>query len=190
MNLYHNGRVPPTPMYKLNTRQTLVLGRCDVFSWRTVNKFKKPAILHLNIQSLTASKISVLHHLALQFQALVILLSGNPFHLGREFSYSELLPSWVFLTQEARPGYLSPWVTEMVLLQPISFYIEYWVDLHWCWWLRDSQCLQIPSDKNASVRASSTSAPLSLFWWLYCQHWKEMQNSLIRNGSEHRLFTL
>ena len=41
---------------------------------RTVNKFQRPSILQLNIEGLTASKMSVLHRLALQCEALVILL--------------------------------------------------------------------------------------------------------------------
>ena len=39
----------------------------------TVNKFRRPAVLQLNIESLTASKINVLHHLTVQYEALVIL---------------------------------------------------------------------------------------------------------------------
>ena len=39
-----------------------------------VNKFRRPAVLQLNIEGLTASKMNVLHHLAVQYEALVILL--------------------------------------------------------------------------------------------------------------------
>ena len=38
------------------------------------NKFRRPTILQLNIEGLIASKINVLHYLALQSEALVILL--------------------------------------------------------------------------------------------------------------------
>ena len=38
------------------------------------NKFRRSIIFQLNIEGLTASKMSVLHHLAIQFEALVILL--------------------------------------------------------------------------------------------------------------------
>ena len=48
-------------------------GRDDA-SKRIVNKFQRPAILQLNIEDLTASKISVLLHLASQREALIILL--------------------------------------------------------------------------------------------------------------------
>ena len=53
--------------------QTPFSGRCDA-SIRIVNKFRRPAILQLNIEGLTASKISVLYHLAAQREALVILV--------------------------------------------------------------------------------------------------------------------
>ena len=43
-------------------------------SKRIVNKFRRPAILQLNIEGLTASKMSVLCHLAAQREALEILL--------------------------------------------------------------------------------------------------------------------
>ena len=44
------------------------------FSGHIANKFRRPTILQLNIEGLTASKINVLHHLAMQSEALVILL--------------------------------------------------------------------------------------------------------------------
>ena len=53
--------------------QTLFSGRGDT-SKRIVNKFRRPAILQLNIEGLTASKMSVLYHIAAQRESLVILL--------------------------------------------------------------------------------------------------------------------
>ena len=44
------------------------------FSGHISNKFRRPTILQLNIEDLTVSKINVLHHLAMQSEALVILL--------------------------------------------------------------------------------------------------------------------
>ena len=44
------------------------------FSGHIANKFRRPTILQLNIEGLTASKMNVLHHLAMQSGALVILL--------------------------------------------------------------------------------------------------------------------
>ena len=60
-------------------RQTSFAGRGNVriklsFSGHIANKFRKPTILQLNIEGLTASKINILHHLAMQSKALVILL--------------------------------------------------------------------------------------------------------------------
>ena len=43
-------------------------------SGHTVNKFRRPAVLQLNIEGLTASKMNVLHHSPEQYETLVILL--------------------------------------------------------------------------------------------------------------------
>ena len=60
-------------------RQTSFSGRGNAriklpFSENITNKFRRPTILQLNIEGLTASKINVLHHLAMQSEAFVILL--------------------------------------------------------------------------------------------------------------------
>ena len=44
------------------------------FSGHIANKFRRPTILQLNIKGFTASKMNVLYHLAMQSEALVILL--------------------------------------------------------------------------------------------------------------------
>ena len=44
------------------------------FSGHIIKKFREPLILQLNIEGLTASKINVLHHLATQLEAFVVLL--------------------------------------------------------------------------------------------------------------------
>ena len=44
------------------------------FSGHIVNTFRRPTILQLNIEGLIACKINVLQHLAVQHEALVILL--------------------------------------------------------------------------------------------------------------------
>ena len=72
-----SGRV--TPHFDVQpwptTRQTPISGRNDVpLSGHTVSKFRRPAVLQLNIEGLTASKMNVLQHLAVQYEALVILL--------------------------------------------------------------------------------------------------------------------
>ena len=59
-------------------RQTPYSGRGDVpLSGHTINKLRRPAVLKLNIEGLAASKMNVLHHLAVQYQALVILLQKS-----------------------------------------------------------------------------------------------------------------
>ena len=56
------------------TRQTPFSGRDDMpLSGHTVNKFRRPAVLQLNIEGLTASKMNVLRHLAVQYEVLVII---------------------------------------------------------------------------------------------------------------------
>ena len=44
-----------------------------LLSGHTVKKFRRPAVLQLNTEGFTASKINVLHHAAVQYEALVIL---------------------------------------------------------------------------------------------------------------------
>ena len=60
-------------------RQTSFSGRSNAriklpFSEHIANKSRRPTILQLNIEGLTASKMNILHHLAMQSEALVILL--------------------------------------------------------------------------------------------------------------------
>ena len=56
------------------TRQTPFSGQDGLpLSEHTVNKFRRPAVLQLNIEGLTASKMNALYHLAVQNEALVIL---------------------------------------------------------------------------------------------------------------------
>ena len=59
-------------------RKTPFLGR-GVASKRIINKFRRPAILQLNIEGLVTSRMNVLYHLAAQREALVILLQGTHF---------------------------------------------------------------------------------------------------------------
>ena len=78
---YQNGRVSTHSDVQCGSvnRQTSFSGRGNVriklpFSGHIANKFRRPTILQLNIEGLTASKMNVLHHLAMQSEALVILL--------------------------------------------------------------------------------------------------------------------
>ena len=78
---YQNGKVSTHSdvQYGSANRQTSFSGRGNVriklaFSGHIANKFRGPTILQLNIEGFTASKMNVLHHLAMQSEALVILL--------------------------------------------------------------------------------------------------------------------
>ena len=78
---YQNGRVSTHSDVQCGSanRQTSFSGRGNVkiklpFSGHNANKFRRPTILQLSIEDLTASKINVLYHLAMQSEALVILL--------------------------------------------------------------------------------------------------------------------
>ena len=85
---YQNGRVSTHSDVQCGSanRQTSFSGRGNVqiklpFSGHIVNKFRRHTILQLNIEGLTASKMNVLHHLAMQSEALVILLQET--HINR-----------------------------------------------------------------------------------------------------------
>ena len=103
-------------------RQTSFSGRGNVriklpFSGHIANKFRRPTILQLNIEGLTASKMNVLHHLAMQSEALVILLQETHCTNAEKL----VLPtSWVFFKQEAWPCHVCPRATEIYAFGPIS----------------------------------------------------------------------
>ena len=78
---YQNGRVFTHSNVQCGSanRQTSFSGRGNAyiklpFPGHIANKFQRPTILQLNIKGLTGSKMNVLHHLAMQSEALVILL--------------------------------------------------------------------------------------------------------------------
>ena len=78
---YQNGRISTHSDVQRRSAnsQTSFLGRGNTwiklpFSGHIFKKFRKPTILQLNIEGLTASKMNVLHLLAMQSEALVILL--------------------------------------------------------------------------------------------------------------------
>ena len=65
--------------YGSANRETSFSGRSNAgiklpFSGHIANKFRRPTVLQLNIEGLTASKMNVLHHLTMQSEELVILL--------------------------------------------------------------------------------------------------------------------
>ena len=60
------------------------------FSGHIVNTFRRPTILQLNMEGLTANKMNVLHHLAVQHETLVILLQETHCTSGEKL----ILPSF------------------------------------------------------------------------------------------------
>ena len=78
---YQNGKISTHSDVQQGSanRQTSFSGRDNAwiklpFSGHIANKFRRPAILQLNIEGLTESKINVLHYFTMQSEALVILL--------------------------------------------------------------------------------------------------------------------
>ena len=88
------------------------------FSGRIANKFRRPTILQLNIKGLTASKMNVLHHLAMQSEALVILLQETHCTDAEKL----VLPNYQLpeSKQEAWPCHVCPRATEIHAFGPIS----------------------------------------------------------------------
>ena len=74
------GRITPHPDVQPGptTRQTPFSGRGDaLLSGHTVAKFRRPAVLQLNIEGLTASKMNILYHLAVQYEATVSIFQDT-----------------------------------------------------------------------------------------------------------------
>ena len=122
---YQNGRVSTHSDVQCGSvnRQTSFSGRGNVriklpFSGHIANKFRRPTILQLNIEGLTASKMNVLHHLAMQSDALVILLQET--HCTDAVGATTLPTSWVFFKQEAWPCHVCPRATEIHAFGSIS----------------------------------------------------------------------
>ena len=102
---YQNGRVSTHSDVQCGSanRQTSFSGNARIklpFSGPIANKFRRPTILQLNIEGLTASKMNVLHHLAMQSEALVstvkvlpgsVLLCPRPVPGLLEWAYPEQL---------------------------------------------------------------------------------------------------
>ena len=73
-------------------------------SKRIVNKFQRPVILQLNIEGLTASKISVLHYLAAQREALVVLLHETHCTTAQRLVLPDYQLSWFSLSRKHGPA--------------------------------------------------------------------------------------
>ena len=122
---YQNGRVSTHSDVQCGSanRQTSFSGRGNVkiklpFSGHIANKFRRPTILQLNIEGLTASKMNVLYHLAMQSEAFVILLQET--HCTDKEKLVLPPTSWVFFKQEAWPCHVCPRATEIHAFGPIS----------------------------------------------------------------------
>ena len=84
------------------SRQTSFSGRGNAWiklpcSGHIANKFRRPTILQLNIEGLTASKMNVFHHFAMQSEALVILLQETHCTDAEKLNYQttyQLLPNY------------------------------------------------------------------------------------------------
>ena len=124
---YQNGRVSTHSDVQCGSanRQTSFSGRGNVriklpFSEHIANKFRRPTILQLNVEGLTPSKMNVLHHLAIQSEALVILLQETHLHWCREVGTSKLPTSWIFFKQEAWSCHVCSRATEIHAFGPMS----------------------------------------------------------------------
>ena len=123
--IYRNGRVSTHSNVQRGSasRQTSFSGQGNVwknlsFSGHIANKLRRPTILQLNIEGLTASKINVLHYLALQSEALIILLQETHCTDAEKLVLPTI--SWVFFKQEALPCHVCPRATKVHAFGPIS----------------------------------------------------------------------
>ena len=88
------------------------------FSGHIANKFRRPTILQLNIEGFTASKMNVLHHLAMQSEALVILLQETHCTDAEKV----VLPNYQLAgsSLSRKHGLVCPRATEIHAFGPIS----------------------------------------------------------------------
>ena len=98
------------------------------------NKFRKSTILQLNIEGLTASKMNVLHYLALQSEALVILLQETHCTNAEKLILPNYQLAGFFFKQEAWPCHVCPRATKVAYIfleqSPPTSEIEWlWVDV-------------------------------------------------------------
>ena len=101
-------------------RQTSFLGRGNAkiklpFSGHIANKFRRPTILQMNIEGLTAT---LLHHLAMQSEV-PLSYYRRPTSLMQRSWYFQTT-NWVFFKLEAWPCHVCPRATEIHAFGPIS----------------------------------------------------------------------
>ena len=122
---YQNGRLSTHSDVQRGSanRQTSFTGRGNVwiklpFSGHIANKFQRPVILQLNIEGLTASKMNVFHYLAMQFEAIVILLQETHCTDAEKF----VLPDYQLAgsSLNRKHGHVCPRATKIHPFGPIS----------------------------------------------------------------------
>ena len=74
VSTYSDVQGPSNQQMSFSGRNNECVAHKLTFSEHIIKKFRGPSILQLNIEGLTASKMNVLHHLATQLEAFVILL--------------------------------------------------------------------------------------------------------------------
>ena len=99
--IYQNGRIPTLPNVhpeRANWQTFFHMCKSNLpFSGHIVNTFRKPTIRQLIIEGLTTSKMNVLHHLAVQHEALVVLQQENHSAPGAKL----ILPSFTLVGSPA-----------------------------------------------------------------------------------------
>ena len=68
-------------------------------SGHSVNKFRRPAVLHLNIEGLTVSKMYVIYYVAMQYEALVIHLQETHCTCAHKLTISGFAPAGFSLSR-------------------------------------------------------------------------------------------
>ena len=96
VSTYSDAQGPANQQMSFSVRDEECVAQKLPFSGHINKKFRGPSILHLNKKGLTASKMNVLHHLATQLEAFVILLQEthctsivSSCHSLKESSFSE-----------------------------------------------------------------------------------------------------
>ena len=168
---YQNGRVSTHSDVQCGSanRQTSFSGRGNdriklPFSGHIANKFRRPTILQLNIEGLTASKMNVLHHLAMQSEALVILLQETHCIDAEKL----VLPNYQLAESSlSRKHGLATFVHErlrytLLNQSPPTSEIEWLcVDVDG---YKNSQRLQTTANAIANPGSPNVSSPLSVRW--------------------------
>ena len=120
-------------------QQTSFSGRGDEcvayklpFSGYIIKKFRGPSLLQLNIEDLTASKMNILHHLATQLGAFVILLQETHYTSAEKLVLSNYqLAGFSLSRKHGLATFVHEWLKWTLYDQPpTTFETEWlWVDV-------------------------------------------------------------